>query len=177
MATTIIKDRFTTQMDQPFAVFLIGMRVNKPWQFRKMMQVGNAMVPMIKTLYEHPEKGFLSGETYFSLFPLQTVLISYWRSFEDIERFARAKDDPHAAAWVRFNREIGYDGSVGIWHETYTIEPGHSEALYGNMPLFGLAKAAGKTMPVHGGHLRNARGRLKGQQAEPMPPELTVYET
>lgn len=129
-----------------------------------MMKVANAMMPMIKTLYEHPEKGFLSGESFFSLFPLQTIFVSYWRSFEDIERFARAKDDPHLAAWVCFNREIGYDGSVGIWHETYTIDPGHSEALYANMPLFGLAKATRTTIPVHGGHLKNARGRLRGQR-------------
>ncbi|MBX3082425.1 MAG: DUF4188 domain-containing protein [Anaerolineae bacterium] len=174
--STVINDRVTAQMEQPFAVFLIGMRVNKPLQFRKWMKVASAMPPMLEALYKHPEKGFLSGETYYSLFPLQTILVSYWRSFEDIERFARAKDDPHLAAWIHFNREIGYDGSVGVWHETYTIEPGHSESLYANMPLFGLGKAVGSTIPVHGGHLRNARGRMKGQDVEALPPELVVYE-
>ncbi|MCB1239864.1 MAG: DUF4188 domain-containing protein [Tetrasphaera sp.] len=34
------------------------------------------------------------------------------------------------------------DPSVGIWHETYTITPGHDEVLYGHMPAFGLGKAA-----------------------------------
>ncbi len=42
---------------------------------------------------------------------------------------------------------MGADGSVGIWHETYLINPGNYEAIYGNMPIFGLA-AATNHMPV-----------------------------
>ena len=30
---------------------------------------------------------------------------------------------------------------IGIWHETYLVEPGKFECIYGNMPLFGLAAA------------------------------------
>ncbi len=33
------------------------------------------------------------------------------------------------------------DGSIGIWHETYLVEPGKFECVYGNMPPFGLAAA------------------------------------
>lgn len=33
--SAVINDRFTTHMDQPFAVFLIGMRVNKPLHIRR----------------------------------------------------------------------------------------------------------------------------------------------
>ena len=40
-----------------------------------------------------------------------------------------------------FNRAIGKDGTVGVWHETYLIEPGKYETIYANMPLFGLAAA------------------------------------
>jgi hypothetical protein len=171
----IIADRYTTQIDQPFVVFLIGMRVNKFFAFKKWLMVTNAFPKMMQVLREHPEKGYLGGESFFRFAPLATILVSYWRSFEDLERFARGKDDPHAAAWREFNKQVGYNGDVGIWHETYAVEPGHYEALYGNMPLFGLAKAAKKTLPVHAGTLRHARGRLKGQ-TEPIPEELQVYE-
>ena len=33
-------------------------------------------------------------------------------------------------------------GDVGIWHETFRVRAGEYEALYGNMPVFGLAAAA-----------------------------------
>lgn len=135
----VIPGRFTADIEGPFVVFLIGMRVNKFFAFRKWFATATAMGPMIRTLYEHPEKGFLGAQTFFNL--RGVVTIQYWRSFEDLERFARDRDDPHLAAWKQFNRSIGSDGSVGIWHETYQVEPGKYEAIYNNMPVFGLAAA------------------------------------
>ena len=85
-------------------------------------------------------------------------LIQYWRSFEDLERFARSPEEPHLSAWQRFNRVVGADGSVGIWHETYLINSRNYEAIYGNMPIFGLA-AATKHISVSG-QKETARGRV-----------------
>jgi len=76
-----------------------------------------------------------------------------------LERFAKNPTDPHLEAWQRFNRAIGSDGSVGIWHETYMIEPGRYEAIYGNMPVFGLA-AATKHIPAIGSK-QTTRQRLE----------------
>ena len=97
------------------------------------------MGPMLSELYKHPEKRFLGGEIF--LYWRGPALVQYWRSFEDLERFARDPDDPHMPAWQRFNREARSSGAVGIWHETYLAEPGAYEAIYANMPEFGLAKA------------------------------------
>ncbi|WP_265578500.1 MULTISPECIES: DUF4188 domain-containing protein [unclassified Nostoc] len=69
---------------------------------------------------------------------------------------------------IRFNRKVlGTDGSVGIWHETYLIEPGRDEAIYGNMPVFGLA-AATKHVPAMG-RRETARRRLGGDNELVMP--------
>ncbi|MBF2014269.1 MAG: DUF4188 domain-containing protein [Rivularia sp. T60_A2020_040] len=76
---------------------------------------------------------FFGGESF--LYWLGVGLIQYWRTFEDLEH------EPHLKAWQRFNRVVGADGSVGIWHETYLINPVNYEAIYGNMPIFGLAAA------------------------------------
>jgi len=89
------------------------------------------------------------------------MLVQYWRSFEDLEKFARDKSDPHLGAWRRFNKAIGSDGSVGIWHETYLVEPGKYEAVYGNMPVFGLASATSHVSAV--GRRETARRRLGGE--------------
>ncbi len=118
-----------------------------------------AMGPMLRSLYQHPEHGFLGVEMYYNLRGI--VLIQYWRSFEDLEKFARDKSEPHLSAWKRFNKAIGSDGSVGIWHETYLVNAGKYEALYGNMPVFGLA-AATKHVPAVG-RRETARRRLGGE--------------
>ena len=154
----VIPGRFTADIEGPFVVFIIGMRVNKFFAFRKWIATAMAMGPMIRTLYEHPEKGFLGAQTFVYWRGVATV--QYWRSFEDLERFARDKNDPHLAAWRRFNQSIGSDGSVGIWHESFLVDAGKYEALYGNMPVFGLASAS-QHVPATG-RRETARRRLGG---------------
>jgi hypothetical protein len=151
----VIKGRYTARIDEPFAVFIIGMRINKLFALRKWLPTFLAMGPMLNELYKHPEKGFLGGETF--LYWSGPALVQYWRSFEDLERFARDPDDPHMPAWQKFNREARSSGAVGIWHETYLVEPGAYEAIYANMPEFGLAKAT-ERVPALGG--REAARRL-----------------
>jgi Domain of unknown function (DUF4188) len=137
----VFSGRYTANHDQSFVVFLIGMRVNKFWSLSKWLPVAQAMSPMLKTLYAYPEKGFLGGENFFRLSPLTTILVSYWESFAQLESFARHPSEPHLEAWQKFNRSVGSDGSVGIWHETYLVNAGNYEAIYANMPSFGLAAA------------------------------------
>jgi Domain of unknown function (DUF4188) len=154
----VVPGRFTAQTDEPFVVFMIGMRINKFLAFRKWIPTAMAMRPMLTTLFQHPEKGFLGAQFFFNL--RGPVTIQYWRSFDDLERFARDKSEPHLSAWKRFNKSIGSDGSVGIWHETYLVDAGKYEAVYGNMPIVGLA-AATKHVPAIG-HRETARRRLGG---------------
>jgi hypothetical protein len=156
----VVPGRFTAKMDGPFVVFLIGMRINRPLAVGKWLPTMRAMGPMLRELYRHPEKGFLGAE--FFLYRWGPAVLQYWRSFEDLERFARNPDDPHMPAWQRFNREAKKSEAVGIWHETYLVEPGAYEAIYSNMPEFGLAKAA-ERVPAVGGR-ETARRRLMREE-------------
>jgi len=90
--------------------------------------------------------GFMGGQTI--LYWRGLGLIQYWRSFDDLERFARSPEEPHLAAWRRFNQTIGADGTVGFWHETYMIERGKHETVYGNMPLFRVGGGS-EACPCH----------------------------
>ncbi len=137
----IFPGRFTADTDEPFVVFLIGMRINKPWAIHKWLPTSLAMGPMLQSLYKNPESGFLGGEAIF--YRGGVGLIQYWRSAEDLTRFAQSPQEPHLRAWKRFNRAIGKDGSVGVWHETYKVAAGQYEVIYANMPRFGL----GRVMP------------------------------
>jgi hypothetical protein len=141
----VIPGRYTAAIEGAFVVFLIGMRFNKFRKVHKWLPVVMAMGPMLTALLEDRSKGLLG----FRVLPgfRGITLIQYWRSFEQLERFARGKDDPHLAAWRRFNRLASAGGDVGIWHETYRVEAGAYESIYNNMPRFGLAAAA-EHMPV-----------------------------
>jgi hypothetical protein len=152
----IMKGRFSAEAEGSFVVFIIGMRVNELLTVRKWLPTAWAMGPMLKELYAEPETGFLGAETFS--YWRGVALIQYWRSFEDLEHFAKDREASHLPAWRRFNRSIGSDGSVGIWHETFLVEKGSYEAIYANMPVFGLAKATSHVPAT--GRRETARRRL-----------------
>ena len=140
----VIDQRMAAVMDGEFVVFLIGMRINKPWKLHKWLPVFLAMPKMLKELQARPESGFLGYNG------LGKIIVQYWRSFEHLEKYARDHDQLHWPAWVDFNRKVGKSrGDVGIWHETYLIKPGQYEAIYSGMPAFGLGKV-GRLVPASG---------------------------
>jgi hypothetical protein len=144
MGSAIHRGRFTAEMPDDFVVFLIGMRVNRPWMIRKWAPVATAMPRMLRWLDKHPEAGLLSWHYAWVHGP---AVVQYWRSFEDLSRFARTADEPHLPAWRLFNQSVRESGDVGIWHETYRVRAGDYECIYGNMPRVGLA-SAGTHVPV-----------------------------
>jgi hypothetical protein len=137
--------RMTADIEGDFVVFLIGMRINRPWKLHKWLPVAAAMAPMLRVLSQHRDLGLLGFHTWIS--PTGPLLVQYWRSAAHLERFARDTTLPHHAAWRRFNRRVGIDGDVGIWHESYLVEAGRHETVYVNMPRFGLA-TTGEHLPV-----------------------------
>lgn len=168
MPRLVIPGRYAAEVEGPFVVFLIGMRVNRLLAFNKWIPTVMSMGPMLRTLYQHPEKGFLGGESFF--YGRGVMLLQFWRSFEDLDRFARSQDEPHLAAWKRFNQQVGFaQGTVGVFHETYLVEAGQHEAVYVNMPVFGLAAATNHVKAV--GSLATARRRLGGENDLAVPVE------
>ena len=163
---------YTAQIEGDFVVFLIGARINSWRKLTKMAWIGQANSAMYRTLEANPDYGYLGGEGFSRNWFRESINITYWRSYEHVERFARSKDDPHLEAWRRFNKEIASDGSFGIWHETYQVKAGGYECVYGNMPIFGLAKAAAH-LPM-AGRKQTSRGRLTGNEA-PIPADVVTY--
>lgn len=154
----IVPKRVTAEIEGDFVIFLIGMRINKPWKIHKWLPVFRAMPRMIEELERRPESGFLGH--IFS----PRVIVQYWRSFEHLEAYARDPDQLHWPAWTDFNKRVGRSrGDVGIWHETYQIRAGEYECVYSGMPAFGLAKASHTIDAV--GHLESARGRMEAGES------------
>jgi hypothetical protein len=172
MSTGIFNGRYSAQIEGDFVVFMIGARINSWRKIFKLAWIGQANNAMYSALESNPEYGYLGGEGYSRNKFRESITITYWRSYEHLERFARSKDDPHLEAWRRFNQEIANDGSFGIWHETYLVKAGNYECLYGNMTRYGLAMA-GAHVPVTG-RKQSARGRLTGEES-PAPADVVAY--
>ncbi|GAC1365130.1 MAG: DUF4188 domain-containing protein [Acidobacteriaceae bacterium] len=154
----IFNGRYAAQIQGDFVVFLIGMRINHILRPHKWLPVTSAMPRMLRELALQPQLGMLHGQSFISG---RTVsMVQYWRSFEQLHAYAHAKDLEHLPVWAEFNRKVGGNGSVGIFHETYLVKAGQYECVYANMPRFGLAKA-GEMLPA-AGRLRDARSRLQG---------------
>ena len=151
-----------SQVGDEVVVFLIGMVINKPWKVASWWPVFTAMPRMLSYLEKHPEKGMLGYRQALLPAPL---LVQYWRSFADLERFARDTNDPHLEPWRRFNRNVGASGDVGIWHETYRVRTADIETIYSNTSPLGLAAAVGMS-PVQRGR-DSAAARLGKRDDDP----------
>ena len=152
----INSSRMAADIEGDFVVFLIGMRVNKPWKLHKWIPVFLGMPKMLKELHKDPSSGFL-GASQFGL-----VLVQYWRSFDHLERYARSHDREHWPAWLAFNKRMAKSrGDVGIWHETYLVRAGEYEAIYSGMPPIGLGRVS-NLVPASG-RRESARERVGSQ--------------
>jgi hypothetical protein len=170
MSGPVRPERLTAAREAPFVVFLIGMRFNKPWKLWQWWPVFSAMPRMLQELGEHPELGFLGGHSWIGR---TTITLQYWESFDALDAYAKAPDHTHLPAWRAFSRAVGNSGDVGIWHETYEVNPGKFEAIYANMPPFGMGRV-GPLVPATGGlgAARQRKMRAAIADRSSLPPEM-----
>lgn len=149
----VIRQHMTAEIEGGFVVFLLGMRINQPWRVEQWLPVARAMPRMLRELAARPELGCLATSGGFP------TVIQYWRSFEQLEAYAKSREHAHLPAWADFNRRLRRGGgAVGIWHETFLVAPGAHESIYYAMPPSGLGRA-GRLVPVARGGA-SARERL-----------------
>lgn len=158
--------RVCADFSDDIVLFLIGMRINRYWAIHKWWPVARAMPAMLDELRRQADSGFLHAEMGMGR---TLILVQYWRSMDDLQRYAHSRDALHLPAWQRFNQasRAAHDDSVGIWHESYQVKRGASASIYLNMPQFGLARAAQAVRPVSG-HSANATTLLRQAQIQAM---------
>ena len=150
------KSRLTATTDETFVVFMIGMRINNWFAIHRWLPVFLAMPKMLKELHINRNLGFKSYQMWLAR---TLILVQYWESSEKLIAYAKAKDSEHLPAWRAFNQSAMKSNAVGIWHETYVIDPGKTENVYVNMPAFGFGKV-GNLGPATG-NKNSAEQRLK----------------
>ncbi|MEO8799336.1 MAG: DUF4188 domain-containing protein [Polyangiaceae bacterium] len=163
-----IPKRMTARVDDSgLVVFLIGMRVNRWWKIGQWLRTSRAMPRMLKELSQKPELGFLGAESWFGR---TTIMVSYWRSMDDLMAYAKSRDAEHLPAWRAFNKLIGTNGDVGIWHETYRVRTGDYENVYVNMMPFGMGKV-GALVEATGSHGSTSMRAVHAELAARAPAE------
>ena len=155
-SSMIVPGRMTARFDKPVVLFLIGARFNKLRTFPRWLWFTRAMPTMLKELEAKSDAGLLWYRNYISWPNIMTQ--QYWESFDKLMAYSSDKDSEHRPAWGRYLRELARDESIGIWHETYLIEPGRYECIYANMPPFGLGGAT--SLVKAEGRLASARERF-----------------
>jgi len=152
----IVEGRKTVRSDQDLVVFLIGARVNKWWLLPLALPIMAKMRKMQQELLADPESGLLGIQS------LGGAEVQYWRSVDDLMRYADDKRRTHRPTAKRFYQKIFKNAAVGVWHETYVVPAGNYECLYLNMPAFGLGRVGSlvdATGELGTGHGRLANGR------------------
>ena len=164
--STIARGRWTHDHTGDLAVFLIGMRINRLWRPDLWGPTLAAMGPMLAELSQDPTSGFLGFRVLLGW--RGPTLVQYWRSTDDVYRYASDRDARHRPAWAAFNRRARRaPGVVGVWHETYQVE--RAESVYVDTPVMGLAASTGARQVT--GRMEHARDRLAGgSTASPVPP-------
>jgi len=147
--------RFTHRHSGDLVVFLIGMRINRPWRPDLWLPVFLAMPRMLTELFREPGSGLLGCR--FALGAGGPVIVQYWDSVDKLYAYASAPQSEHRPAWAAFNRQARkVPKAVGIWHETFQVS--RAESMYVSMPTEGLAQAT-ELLPVGPGS-HQAKDRL-----------------
>jgi hypothetical protein len=168
---TYVPGRQTIENDQDIVVFLIGARVNKWWLLPLSLPILASMPRMLRELAKDPSSGFL-GVQNLGL----GGMVQYWRSVEDLNRYAHDRSRKHRPAWLAYMQKILGNGAAGVWHETYAVKAGSYEVVYTNMPRIGqglfrpLVAATGERATA-ARRLRGASSETGSEAASVVPPE------
>ncbi|MER6064461.1 DUF4188 domain-containing protein [Streptomyces sp. NPDC001792] len=158
--------RTTADAKGEVVVLLIGVRINRFLAVRLWLPVMLAMLRMLRELGKDPARG-LRGHVLLTASPRTYYVVQYWESKEKLYAYATAPDAFHHRAWATLNRKERSGklrGQVGIWHETYVVPEGSYEAIYGDMPAFGLAAAHGQIPLEKRGRYAKDRFAYRSQQ-------------
>lgn len=155
----VIDSRVTAERDDPIVVFHVGMRINALWKLHRWLPILLVAPRMVRELLADPDSGLLGSRTVLGPGVRNVGFVQYWDSFEDLREYARDGDRLHRETWQEFYRD-GTDGAVGIWHETYLVDPDEYEAVYNDMPPHGLGACDGTEIVSATDQRETASGRL-----------------
>jgi len=156
-----IEQKVAAERDEPFVVFHIGLRINAFWKLHRWVPIFLIAPRMVRELVADSESGLLGSRTVLGPGIRNIGFVQYWESFEALRDYARDSDRLHFPAWQEYYEDgTKEDAAVGIWHETYVVQPDEYETVYNNMPPHGLAASEGTEILPAAEQRQTAAGRL-----------------
>ena len=173
----VIEQKFAADRDEEFVVFHIGLRINAFWKIHRWLPIFLIAPRMIRELASDPESSLLGSRTVVGPGIRNVGFVQYWDSFEALREYARDSDRLHFPARQEYYEDgTKEDAAVGIWHETYLIDPDEYETVYNNMPPLGLAESeTTEIIPAADQH-NTAAGRLGRTDGSDSPLEKSDVE-
>lgn len=134
-------------------IALFGLQYLSPAGQRLYAEAGIQM-EVVQSMQEARGAGLL-GQRFLHA-PDETVIVQYWRSYEDLDRWARAQ--PHVRWWRWLNEHNGVD--LGFYHEIYQARA--AEAIYTayTRPVGAARIASLQAIPDGKGHSRDRQARF-----------------
>lgn len=160
------RGRWTARTDEEFLVYIVGMSLNRPWRVGGWAYTVAAALRMRRQLHGRPATGCLGFHlTWLMGGP---AVFMYWRSYEELEAYARDPGRSHLPAWRWFNTEGRNSGDVGLWHELFRARAGEAELAYANTPRLGVLAFRD---PVPIGSTQTAAQRMGLREEDSAPVE------
>ena len=163
MGSDVQWGRYTTSVDEEICVYLVGLRINKPWLVHRWWPTMRAVAAMLRELDREPALGMLAVRAFPTL--RNVTVLQYWRSYADLQRYADA--DRHQRAFRYYFNKQYKSGALGIFHETYMVPAHHYEGIFVHMPAkFGLTDALG---PIPAGRYGDTMAARMAEGSTPEP--------
>lgn len=159
------------ERDEAFVVFHIGVRINSLWKVHRWLPIVLIAPRMVRELVADPASGLLGSRTVAGPGIRNLGFVQYWDSFEALRDYARDSDRLHVPAWQEYDEDgTKDDAAVGIWHETYVVDPAGYETVYNNMPPYGLGACDGTELVPASDQRNTAAGRMGQTDGSDAPP-------
>jgi heme-degrading monooxygenase HmoA len=122
--------------DEKIVVFLLGFKINHPLGILAphIAKINEANIQMWKELDKTaPESGYYGSSEWTQRDPrggVEVLTISYWRSTDDVHRFAYGPT--HRKIWDFWNANVKDLKHLGIEHEIFEVDKHKWEGVYLN---------------------------------------------
>src|SRR5947209_2002630 len=157
--TKLYDGRWTGQCDRDYVLFICGARLNRPWKVRPLFRAVLYAYKMRTWLLRNPQHGMIHAER--GIVHGCPVVISYWRSFDELEAFSRDSNLLHVPAWKWYMSTVHKTGDFGFWHEMYQVHAAESSGIYAHMPRVGVARIGQHAAITRGTQTAAERMRLR----------------
>ncbi|KEF51320.1 uncharacterized protein A1O9_12670 [Exophiala aquamarina CBS 119918] len=122
--------------NEKVVVFMLGAKSNHPLGVfaPRFKETGDFLSNMTRALDKNAvENGFFGGSAWTNQDKngaREFLFISYWRSTEDVHKFAYLP--VHREAWDWWNATVAQNDHIGINHEIFEVDRHHWEGVYLN---------------------------------------------